>query len=213
MNYPVLFVTVLISIFSVLNPFGAMPTLMALTTGYTQSEKKMVVKRGVLVAGGMVIGFMLVGVYVFEVLGINIADFEVAGGILLFTVALDMLQGRISKTKLTKEEREESMEKESVGVVPIGVPLLAGPGTITTSIIYFNSPGITITGRVLVVVAVVIVILLAYVLLTLSTYFFDKLGKTGSMIISRIMGLLLGALAVGFISEGIIGIARFYGLI
>ncbi len=204
----VLFVTAFVSVFSILNPIGAVPTLMALTTGYTKEDRKMVVRRSIIVAGGMIIGFMLVGVYVFDVLGIDIADFEVAGGVLLFKVAFDMLQGRVSNTKLTREEKDESMEKESIGVVPIGVPLLAGPGTITTSIIYFNSTGIDLLGRMTVLGAVILVMILAFIVLRLSTVLFGRLGKTGSLIITRIMGLLLAALAVGFMSAGIIGIYR-----
>lgn len=202
----VFFVSVFVSIFSVLNPFGAIPTLMALSGSYTQLERKMVVKRSMFVAGGMLIGFMLVGIYVFDVLGINIADFEVAGGILLFKVAFDMLQGRVSTTKLTSEERDESLEKESIGVVPLGTPLLAGPGTITTTIIYFNTTGIGISGRLLVLVAVVLVIVASYIVLRLSTLIFDRIGKTGSLIISRIMGLLLAAIAISFIAHGITSI-------
>lgn len=208
LNDAVLFVTAFVSVFSILNPIGAVPTLMALTGNYTRKERRMVVRRSILIAGGMIIGFMLVGIYVFDVLGIDIADFEVAGGVLLFKVALDMLQGKVSRTKLTSEETEESMEKESIGVVPIGTPLLAGPGTITTAIIYFNSPSIDIAGRLIVLFAVILVIVTAFIVLRLSTVFFDRLGKTGSLIISRIMGLLLAAIAVSFISSGIISIYR-----
>ncbi len=206
MDIPVYFVTVFVSVFSVLNPFGAIPTLMAFSRSYSGMERRMVVLRSVLVAGGMIMGFMLVGIYVFDVLGIDIADFEVAGGILLFKVAFDMLQGRVSTTKLTEEERDESLEKESVGIVPIGTPLLAGPGTITTAMIYFNSSGIGLTGRLVVLAAVILVIVLTFVVLTLSTFLFDRLGKTGPLLISRIMGLLLAAIAVSFVAAGVISI-------
>lgn len=206
MDIAVFFVSVFVSIFSVLNPFGAIPTLMALSATYTKEERFMVIRRSVFVAGGMLIGFMLLGVYVFYVLNIDIADFEVAGGILLFKVAFDMLQGRISKTKLTNEEKDESLEKESIGIVPLGTPLLAGPGTITTCIIYFNQAGIGLTGRLAVFIAVVLVIIATFVVLRLSTLIFDRIGRTGSLIISRIMGLLLAAIAISFIAQGISGI-------
>lgn len=141
---------------------------MALTQGYSQDEIGRVIRRSVMVAAGMLFGFMFVGVYIFLVLGIDISDFKVAGGVLLFKVAFDMLQGRTSNTKLTQQEEQETLEREAIGIVPIGTPLLAGPGTITTGIIYFNAPGATVVERLLVVVAGIIVILLAYFILRFS---------------------------------------------
>ncbi|EQD69430.1 multiple antibiotic resistance protein marC, partial [mine drainage metagenome] len=134
----IFFVTVFVTVFSVLNPIGAIPVLIALTENYTKEERKHVIKRSIMVAGGVVIAFMFVGTYIFRGLGINLSDFEVAGGILLFKVAFDMIQGRTSNTKLTSAEEEDTLSREAVGVVPLGIPLLAGPGTITTTMIYFN---------------------------------------------------------------------------
>ncbi|MCL5803394.1 MAG: MarC family protein [Thermoplasmataceae archaeon] len=204
---PILFyVTVLTTVFAILNPIGAIPTLIALTEGYTLKERLRVVDRSVLVASGMILGFMLVGIYVFVILGIDISDFKVAGGILLFKVAFDMLQGRTSNTKLTGAEQEESMEKESIGIVPIGTPLLAGPGSITTAIIFFNSKTTIGVDKIMVVIAIVTVMIMSYVILRFSLPLFTRLGKTGSLIISRIMGLLLASIAIEFITTGLIAI-------
>ena len=131
-------VTVYVAVFSVLNPIGAIPTLISLTSNYTPEERRKVIERSITVAGGVIIGFMFIGVYIFDVLGISISDFELAGGVLLFKVAFDMLQGKTSNTKLTADEEKESLSKDEIGVVPLGMPLLAGPGTITTTMIYFN---------------------------------------------------------------------------
>lgn len=204
---PILFyVTVLTTVFAILNPIGAIPTLIALTEGYTLKERLHVVDRSVLVASGMILGFMLVGIYVFLVLGIDISDFKVAGGILLFKVAFDMLQGKTSNTKLTGVEQEESMEKESIGIVPIGTPLLAGPGSITTAIIFFNSKTTIGVDKVMVVLAIVTVMIMSYIILRFSLPLFTRLGKTGSLIISRIMGLLLASIAIEFITTGLMAI-------
>ena len=204
---PILFyVTVLTTVFAILNPIGAIPTLIALTEGYTLKERLHVVDRSVLVASGMILGFMLVGIYVFVVLGIDISDFKVAGGILLFKVAFDMLQGKTSNTKLTGAEQEESMEKESIGIVPIGTPLLAGPGSITTAIIFFNSKTTIGVDKIMVVLAIITVMVMSYVILRFSLPLFTRLGKTGSLIISRIMGLLLASIAIEFITTGLITI-------
>jgi multiple antibiotic resistance protein len=204
---PLLFyVTVLTTVFAILNPIGAIPTLIALTEGYTLKERLHVVDRSVLVASGMILGFMLVGIYVFVVLGIDISDFKVAGGILLFKVAFDMLQGKTSNTKLTGAEQEESMEKESIGIVPIGTPLLAGPGSITTAIIFFNSKTTIGVDKIMVVLAIITVMVMSYIILRFSLPLFTRLGKTGSLIISRIMGLLLASIAIEFITTGLITI-------
>jgi multiple antibiotic resistance protein len=201
------FVTVVVAVFSVLNPIGAIPTLVALTESFPKSERLKVITKSVMVASGMIIGFMLVGVYIFTVLGIDITDFKIAGGILLFKVAFDMLQGKTSNTKLTQQEKEEYMDKDAIGIVPIGTPLLAGPGSITTAIIYFNSKSTTIPEKFLTLAAILVVMVLSYLILRYSIGLFDRLGKTGSLLISRIMGLLLASIAVDFIATGIITIA------
>lgn len=202
----VFYVSVTAAMFAVLNPIGAVPTLMILTENYTRKERNMVVVKSVLVAGGMVIGFMLIGVYIFSILNINISDFKVAGGILLFKVAFDMLQGKTSNTKLTKQETEETLEREAIGIVPIGTPLLAGPGSITTAIIYFNNTSTTIVGKFVVLISMLTILVLSYAILKYSVPLFSRLGKTGSLLISRIMGLLLASIAVEFVTTGLMAI-------
>ncbi|MFG1459964.1 MAG: MarC family protein [Thermoplasmataceae archaeon] len=199
-------VTVYVAVFSVLNPIGAIPTLISLTTNYTPEERRKVIERSITVAGGVIIGFMFIGVYIFDVLGISISDFELAGGVLLFKVAFDMLQGKTSNTKLTADEEKESLSKDEIGVVPLGMPLLAGPGTITTTMIYFNLRSTGLEDKIMVFIAVILVILSAFIVLRFSTLLFKRLGRTGSMIISRVMGLLLAAIGVEFMANGIISI-------
>ena len=199
-------VTVYVAVFSVLNPIGSIPTLISLTSNYTPEERRKVIERSITVAGGVIIGFMFIGVYIFDVLGISISDFELAGGVLLFKVAFDMLQGKTSNTKLTADEEKESLSKDEIGVVPLGMPLLAGPGTITTTMIYFNLRSTGLEDKVMVFVAVLLVIISAFIVLRSSTLLFKRLGRTGSMIISRVMGLLLAAIGVEFMANGIISI-------
>ena len=191
---------------SFLNPIGAIPTLISLTTNYTPEERRKAIERSITVAGGVIIGFMFIGVYIFDVLGISISDFELAGGVLLFKVAFDMLQGKTSNTKLTADEEKESLSKDEIGVVPLGMPLLAGPGTITTTMIYFNLRSTGLEDKIMVFIAVILVILSAFIVLRFSTLLFKRLGRTGSMIISRVMGLLLAAIGVEFMANGIISI-------
>lgn len=205
-----LYFTVTAAIFAVLNPIGVVPTLMSLTEGYSRKERGQVVLRSVMVAGGMIIGFMLIGIYIFSILGIDISDFKVAGGVLLFKVAFDMLQGRTSNTKLTKQEAEDTIEREAVGIVPIGTPLLAGPGSITAAMIYFNSKSVGVTDKLVIFASVFTILILSYLILKFSVPLFSKLGKTGSLLISRIMGLLLASIAVEFVTTGILSIIATY---
>lgn len=204
---PVIFLlTVVAAIFALVNPLGAVPTMVGLTEGFSDEERKRVIRKAIMVAGGMLLGFMFLGEYIFSVLGIDISDFKIAGGILLFKVAFDMIQGKLSNTKLTPLEKQDYVEREAVGIVPIGIPLLAGPGSITTAIIYFNSRSNGMLDRISVIVAIIIVMLLAYLILHFSMRILGRIGKTGSLIISRIMGLLLAAIGIEFIVSGIAGV-------
>ncbi|WMT51405.1 MAG: MarC family protein [Ferroplasma sp.] len=206
MDIILLFITVFVALFAIINPIGAVPILITLTDGYSLKERKEVIRRSVYMASGMLFGFMFLGVYIFDILGISIYDFEIAGGILLFKVGFDMLQGKTSQTKITNAEQQDSADREAIAIAPIGTPLLAGPGSITTAIIYFNGTGIHILSRIVVIAAVILVLILAFIILKYSLTIFQRIGKTGSIVISRIMGLLLTAIAVDLITTGIIHI-------
>ncbi len=206
MSLILVFVTAFAALFAIMNPIGAVPVLISLTDGYSLKERHEIIRRSIYTAGGMIFGFMFLGIYIFDILGINIYDFEIAGGILLFKVGFDMLQGKLSTTKMTQTEKDESAEREAIAIAPLGTPLLAGPGSITTAIIFFNTANITLISRFIVILAVITVLILSFFVLKYSVKIFGKLGKTGSIVISRIMGLLLTAIAVDLITTGIIHI-------
>ena len=195
----------LAAMFAIMNPIGAIPTLITLTDGYSRKEKLQTIRRSIYMASGMIFGFVLVGYYIFEGLGISINDFKVAGGILLFKVAFDMLQGKTSNTKLTKEESQEGKQQEDVGIVPIGTPLLAGPGSITTAIL-LNAKANTMPLKFGFGIALVILFVISYLILYFSSTIASKIGKTGTTVISRIMGLLLASIAIELITTGLIAI-------
>ncbi|WMT54526.1 MarC family protein [Acidiplasma sp.] len=206
MTLIITFVTVYVALFAIMNPIGAVPVLISLTDGYTIKERKDVIRKAVYTASGMIFGFMFLGIYIFDILGINLYDFEIAGGALLFKVGFDMLQGKISQTKMTQAEKEESSEREAIAIAPLGTPLLAGPGSITIAIIFFNEENIALTSRFITIIAIVLVLISSFIILKYSVKTFEKIGKTGSIVISRIMGLLLTAIAVDLIANGIIHI-------
>lgn len=197
------------AMFAIMNPIGAVPPMVALTDGYSIKDRLSTIKKAILMAGGMIFGFVALGEYIFHGLGITINDFKVAGGILLFKVAFDMLQGKISNTKLSKEEGDEGKEREDVGIVPIGTPLLAGPGSITTAIL-LDAKADTFQLKFVFVLALIILFLLSYVILYFASSIGRRLGKTGTTVISRVMGLLLASIAIALIASGIMAIAMAY---
>ena len=197
----------LISIFAIINPMGAVPNYVALTQGYTLKDKRRVIKKAVMVALIVLLIFTIVGRFIFDALNITVDGFRVAGGVVLFLIAMEMIRGNTPQSKLNPKEKQENLDKDQVGVVPLGVPLLAGPGSITTVMIAVaDSPTNKAVGMLVVVASVLLILIFAYMVLRNSDRIFDKLGRTGTKIFSRIMGLLLGAIAVQFIADGIKGL-------
>jgi len=131
-------VTAFASIFAIMNPVGNIPVFVAITDGYTPELKRKVINKVCVVAGGILVIFALFGNYIFDLYGITIPAFKIAGGVLLFSIAFTMTKGQLTKSKMTDEEAQEATEKEEVGVVPLGIPLFAGPGAITTVMIYVS---------------------------------------------------------------------------
>ena len=136
---------------------------------------------------------------------ITIPAFRIAGGLLLFRVAFNMLYGVTPGTKSTEKEKEETLEKEMIGIVPMGIPLLAGPGAISTVMLY-NSQGNMISS-IIVFISIFATLSITYVLLRNVDRIFNRLGRVGSLAISRIMGLILAAIAIQFIINGVHQIA------
>ncbi len=202
----------LISLLAIVNPMGAVPNYVALTSDYTLKEKKRVIKKAVAVALIVLIVFGLLGQFIFDFLNITVPGFRVAGGVVLFIIAMDMVQGKTPGSKLNKKEKAENLEKDQVGVIPLGVPLLAGPGSITTVMIAVSDSGENFLVSALVVSGcITVVMIFAYLVLRNSDKIFKRLGRTGTKIFSRIMGLLLAAIAIQFIADGIKGLFPILG--
>lgn len=197
--------TAIASIFAIVNPIGNLPVYIAITEGYTIEQKRRVRYKACLVAGSLLAIFALLGNYIFEIYGITIPAFKIAGGLLLFSISYSMVQGRISKTKITPDETDEATAKEEVGVVPLGIPLYAGPGAITTVMIYISyaTAGSDVAFDLAsVFIGIVLTIGISYILLIFADPIFNRMGKSGAAAFTRIMGLLLAAIAVEFILSG-----------
>ena len=189
------------AVFFVVDPIGVVPIFIAMTHGDSQREMRNTAWRASVVAFGLLIFFALFGTLLFKVLGVSLAAFRVAGGVVLLITALDMLRARQSETKTSPGEAEEATEKEDVAIVPLALPLLAGPGAIAT-VMVLVSRGKGITNTLTVVGAVVVTMIATYLLLRAASLVQRVLGQSGVALFQRVMGLLLAAIAVQFIAEG-----------
>lgn len=192
-----------IAIFAIVDPLAAIPFFLTLTETYSKEHRKHVVIQATTVAVSILVVFALIGKYIFMALSFTISAFKIAGGIILFLVALDMVHGERSKTKLTERDRSEALTQEEVGVVPLGTPLLAGPGAITTVMIYVSYASSNVSANVAIYLSILVVGMLTYILFTVSGIIYKIVGRTGLMVFSRVMGLLLAAISIQFIIDGI----------
>lgn len=202
------------AIFAIVNPVGNLTFFVALTEGYTQELKRKVINKVILVASATLLVFALLGNYIFMIFQTSIPAFRIAGGILLFSIAFVMAWGGRPGTKLTERDRSEALEKEAVGAVPLGVPMFAGPGSITTVMVFMaevSSPSLDLVKASVILAAIVATMAASYILLLHSDRITRRMGRIGALAFSRIMGLILAAIAVQIILVGIFGaIDMFY---
>ena len=199
------FIYAFVSIFVIVNPVGGLITFIALTSGMSAAERKETAKRSVMVACALAIVFAISGELILEFFGVTVDSLRVAGGILLFLIALDMLHARVSRESVTTEEIKDATEREDVSVFPIAMPLLTGPGAITTVIVVIRT-GETMDLKIITILAILLTFALSYIVFRFADKINKILGFTGSLVVTRVMGLLLGAIAVTFISVGVVNL-------
>jgi len=197
--------SIFVGILAIVNPFGNISFFTSLTQGFSPEEKKRVISKAVIAATITLIVFGLLGTYIFKLFSITIPAFRIAGGLLLFRVAFSMLYGSTPGTKATAEEKQESLDREMVGVIPMAIPMLAGPGAISTVMLYVSQGDLV--ELFIVICSVFATMIFTYALLRNADKIFSRIGRVGSLAISRIMGLILAAVAVQFLVNGIHDIA------
>jgi multiple antibiotic resistance protein len=193
-------VSVFVAIIAIVNPIGAVSFFSGLTQGCNKEEKMKIAKKAIISATLILIIFGLIGQYIFMVFSITIPAFRIAGGLLLFRVAFNMLYGVTPGTKITDREKKESLEKELTAIVPMGIPMMAGPGAISTVMLYVSQGNIG--NSMIVFLCIILTMGFTYFLLRNADKIFDRLGRVGSLAISRILGLILAAVAIQFIVNG-----------
>ena len=194
------FAVALPAVFFVVDPFGVVPIFVAITAR-DPGKGRQVAMRASLVGCGLLLFFALFGGLIFKVFAVTLSAFRVAGGILLLITSLDMLRGRTSQTKTSPEEEIEGAQKEDVAVVPLAMPLLAGPGSIAT-VMVLMSRGTGLVTAIPVIISIVVTFVASYYTLRAAGLVQRVLGQTGVSILQRLMGLILAAIAVQFIAEG-----------
>jgi len=180
----------IIALFIIVDPIGDIPIFIGLTQNMADSQKKRVYNTATLVGFILLLVFAFTGQLILNIFGLSIYSFEVAGGILLLIIAIRIL---ISGTRESAESSPESL-----GAVPIAIPLLVGPGAITTTIFNLQAYGIEAA-----ILAVLVVLSLTWVILRFINRIYKVLGKTGSLVIARVMALLIAAIAVQYILTGV----------
>ena len=189
----------------VMDPIGLAPIFIGLAGGRTSAERRALSLKASVVAGGILLAFGLFGRALLGRLGISLDAFRAAGGILLFLIALDMVFGRTNSSRESEEEEREALERPDISVFPLAIPLIAGPGTLASMMILASDAH----GSALLLTSVLLVtgfvLLLCYLALRLSGQIARIIGLTGVHVVTRVLGVLLGALAVQYVADGVRG--------
>jgi len=190
------------SVFFIVDPFAVIPTFLAMTYRDAPPQRRVLARRGAWTCAITLVAFALAGSLIFKIFGITIGAFKIAGGVLIGLNALDMVQARQSTQRETPVEKAEGIQKDDIGIMPLGVPMLAGPGAISTVMVLALGAKTPATIAA-VYVSIALTAVLTYAVLSAASLVERRLGQTGMRILTRLMGLVLCAIAVQFILDGI----------
>jgi multiple antibiotic resistance protein len=189
--------------FVVVEPVSLVPLFAAMTEGADETFRRRMALKAVLIAGAVVLLFAVGGAAFLRVMGISIDAFRIAGGVMLFLIALEMVFARESGTRTTSEELDENLKRTDIAVFPLAFPFIAGPGSLAIVLLTFGASreNLVLSAGLLGVVAVVLAI--TYVLMRLTPVVMRAMGVTGANVVNRLSGVVLAALAVQFIIDGV----------
>ena len=189
------------SVLFIVDPVAAIPTYLVITQQESPAERRRTARRACIAMTVLLVVFGATGTMLFRAFGITLAAFRTAGGLILWYVAMDMLHGE-RRTQEGRDELYEGQLKEDVALTPLAIPMLAGPGAISTAIVLAGQAHGAAQSAV-VYVSIILTGLISYVSLRLGEPLLGRLGKTGIRVVTRIMGLILAAVAVQFVFSGI----------
>jgi multiple antibiotic resistance protein len=192
------------SIFFLVDPFAAIPSFLAITESADTVRRKRMARKGAFTCFVVLISFAIAGQLIFRMFGITLPAFEIAGGLILLLIGLDMLQARRSPTQETHGDAEEGAAKEDAGIVPLGIPMLAGPGAISSVMVLVGQvPSFVGWQMGAILGSILVTAVVTYFVLATADRLRQMMGETGIRILVRIMGLLLVALAMQYFVNGI----------
>jgi multiple antibiotic resistance protein len=194
------------AVFFVVDPLAAVPLFLAMTRGDSPEQRRSMAARASIACFVTLTAFAAAGGLIFQVFGITLGAFKIAGGLLLFLLAVDMMRAQPSRVRSTPEEQQEAEEKQDVAIIPLAIPMLSGPGAIATVMVLVSQARSRIYA-VPVFVAIVITSVATYFILRAATLAERTLRRTGLNILTRVMGLILAAVAVQFVVNGLADVA------
>ena len=197
------------SLFTLLNPIGTAPIVLFLTQDLNAIEYKRVIRKSILTACSILLLFAFMGKIIFTFYGITVYAFKIAGGILFLRIGINMLEAKVSRTKSTPKESEEASGNDDIALTPIGIPLIAGPGAIT-SVMILSSQANSFQHKIIFYVNIILTLFITYLILSLGKKLTKKLGTAGLRVIERIMGMILMVVAIQFIVDGLNVVAKNY---
>ncbi len=200
------FTAAYIVLFVVVDPLGVAGLFAALTNRLDDTTSRKIAFQASFIAIGLLTVFSFVGLWLLTTLHISLPAFRIAGGLLLFITAFRMIMGYHDPDQLESEETAYK-DKTSIAVFPLAIPLLAGPGTMTAALLLISESAL-ISGKATIIAAIIAVELTALIIMLASTRVTKILGMTGNSLLARVMGVLMAAMAVQFVADGIFGLIQ-----
>ena len=202
-------ITILASLFSVVNPLGAIPMFLSLTADHTTEERN---KTSLLTSIYFVLilmSFFWVGTYILSFFGVSIAALRGAGGLVIIMSGFALLSGNMAKRRIGDKVKEEAMEKEDISFTPMAMPMLSGPGSISLLIGYFSAYP-DITNKLIIASVIIVTGIIIYIILRFSPLLFKLLGRAGLKAVARIMGFIVLAIGIEYIVSGVIQLVKLH---
>jgi multiple antibiotic resistance protein len=190
--------------FTIIDPIGMIPFTVTSTTHFPADRRARIVDQAVLVAAVVMLFMGIVGPAVLDYLGITLPAFGIAGGILLFLISIDMLFARPSGSRATTAEEKEAQARENPAVFPLAIPMIAGPGTLATVMLLVNQGRGSVERYAFVFIAYAVTLVIAWLCMRGAARYMHRIGMTGIHVVSRVLGIILAALAVQFVINGLV---------
>ncbi len=194
-------ILVFTSFFTLINPLGTMPVFLGMTTALTGKQRSQVARKAVIIAFFTLLMFAFSGQLMFSFFGISVNSFRVVGGIIFFIMGQDMLHARLGKMKFNDESEVDSYASD-ISITPLAIPMIAGPGTITNSIVLMDDAN-SLEKKLTLIVVMAVVLTLSYLIFVSATRISNFLGPTGNRVLMKLMGLIVMVIAVEFFFSGL----------